>query len=184
MLNQKDINNLKMGDRSAQEKAYKFYGPKLKSVCLRYSQTVFDAEDIFQEAFVKIFSKIDKYTYDLSFDSWVRRIVVNTAIDFYKRNLKFASHKNYEEVNEEYLSPVDMPDHLSTEELLEIIQKLPEGYRLIFNMYEIEGYSHKEIAGMLNIAEGTSKSQLFKAKKFMQNLFHKNNILEYESKRI
>jgi RNA polymerase sigma-70 factor (ECF subfamily) len=181
MLDKEDIDKLKKGDRATQEKVYNFYAPKLKSLCLRYASSVFEAEDIFQEAFVKIFSRVDKYQYDLSFNAWVRKIVVNTAIDFYKSNLKFSGHRNYEEVNEAMFGSVTIPDDLSTEELLSSIQKLPEGYRLIFNMYEIEGYNHIEISKMLNIAEGTSKSQLFKAKKFLQNILEKKNIIEYGS---
>jgi RNA polymerase sigma factor (sigma-70 family) len=184
MVEKEDIEKLKKGDRATQEKVYMYYAPKLKSICLRYSNSIFEAEDIFQEAFIKIFSRIHKFQYDFSFHAWVRKIVVNTAIDYYKKNLKFANHKNYEDINESDLKSVEIADNLSTEELLETIQKLPEGYRLIFNMYEVEGYSHSEIAEMLNIAEGTSKSQLFKAKKFLQNLLiKKNNFVEHESKR-
>ena len=184
MVEKEDIEKLKKGDRATQEKVYKYYAPKLKSICMRYANSLFEAEDIFQEAFIKIFSRIHKFQYDFSFHAWVRKIVVNTAIDYYKKNLKFANHKNHDDINESDYGSVEIEDNLSTDELLETIQKLPEGYRIIFNMYEIEGYSHSEIAEMLNIAEGTSKSQLFKAKKYLKNLLVKKNIIvEHESRR-
>lgn len=181
MLEKEDIDLLKKGDRATQEKVYRYYAPKLKSLCMRYASSHFEAEDIFQEAFVKVFSRINKYQYDLSFNAWVRKIVVNTAIDFYKDNLKFSGHKQYETVDNTEKLSVSIADELSTEELLEAIQKLPEGYRMVFNMYEIEGYSHPEIAEMLSISEGTSKSQLFKAKRYLQTLLEKKSIIEYGS---
>lgn len=160
---------------SAQEDLYNLYSRRMMSVCLRYTKSRFEAEDIFHEAFVKVFKNIS-YWKGGSFEGWVRRIFVNTAINHYHKNKKFFDHVDASEAEFNIPSLDDAISHISTQELLQLINKLPEGYRLIFNLYAIEGYSHKEIASMLNIAEGTSKSQLSKAKIFLKNLIENNLI--------
>ncbi|HEY8401286.1 MAG TPA: RNA polymerase sigma factor [Cytophagaceae bacterium] len=161
------LEKCKLGDRFAQEELYNYYSGKLKPLCLRYSRSVFEAEDIIQEAFVKIFKNINNYNSDNSFDAWTRTIVVNTARDNYKKNKAMSSHIAFGAVKEEQNKFSEF-NELSEKELLEIIKLLPTGYKTVFTMYAIEGYTHKEIAAILNISEGTSKSQLFKARRFIQ----------------
>jgi len=179
MLDEDIIKQCIEGNRTAQEKLYNFYAPKMKGICVRYARSVVEAEDIFQDGFVKIFTNLKKYRNQGSFDGWVRRIIVNTAIDAYKANISMKNNVPYEELPETENTSIDIDDTLDEQELLNIVSKLPDGYRVVFNLYAIEGYSHKEIADMLNISEGTSKSQLSKARRTIQNTLypysHKSN---------
>lgn len=177
MIDSNLINKCISGDRQAQESLYKYYAPKLKGICMRYARSLFEGEDIFQEAFIKVFNNLSSFNYKGSFDGWVRRIVINCAIDHYKKNLVFKNQFPYEDVNESEIDFVEIADQLSVEELYEIINKLPEGYKLVFNLFAIDGYSHKEIAELLNISEGTSKSQLAKARRHIKDLLTKYNFV-------
>lgn len=170
MLEEGIIKKCIEGDRGAQEKLYSFYASRLHGICLRYTTTMFEAEDIFQEAFVKIFRQLENYKMEGSFDGWVRRIVVNTAIDHFKTNQRKNNHVHLELLEENNLDYISLPQDMGEEDLVLLLTKLPEGYRMVFNLYAIEGYSHKEIAAMLEITEGTSKSQLSKARKYIQSL--------------
>lgn len=158
------------GDRQAQEILYRSQSRKVKGICLRYARTVFEAEDILQEAFIKIFTNLSKFNQSGPFEAWVRRIVLNTAIDFYKSNLYLENQVNIDSTGEALQLSAYDADQLSEEELLKILAMLPDGYRVVFNLYAIEGFSHKEIADMLNISEGTSKSQLSKARNYIKAL--------------
>jgi len=154
---------------SAQEKLYGIYSRRMMAVCLRYSRTRFDAEDIFHEAFVKVFNNIHLWSGG-SFEGWMRRIFINTAINHYHQNKKYRDHIDSSFVENTLSSTDNIISQLSNQELLELIAKLPDGYRMIFNLYVVEGYNHVEIAEMLNIAEGSSKSQLFKAKAHLKKM--------------
>ena len=155
--------------RKYQDMLYKKYAPMLFAVCLRYTNSRFDAEDVLQEGFVKIFNNLDSYSQDKSFEGWTRRIMINTAITFYRRNLKHAFHDDVDDSHDisSDLGPDNTLDY-TQEELLNAIEKLPAGYKVVFNMYVIEGYKHKEIADELGIDINTSKSQLSRAKKHLQ----------------
>lgn len=179
------IEKCKKGDAVAQKALYHAFAPALRGVCLRYAKNRFEAEDIFQESFIKIFSRIKTYTGEGSFEGWLRRIVVNTAVDHFNKKVKNeSSNISYEQVEDsEAGSCEEVMASLSTAELLQLIEQLPDGYRLIFNMYAIEGYSHKEIATMLGISEGTSKSQLSKARKLLQHLLHQYDLLANERRK-
>ncbi len=164
------INGCKIGDKKAQRTLYDKYAAKMLGVCIRYFRDIDEAEDALQEGFIKIFKNIDKFRNEGSFEGWIRRIMVNTSLNYYKSNLKHYYGTDYDEV-EEFVEDEKLKfDNLSVEYLLKIIQDLPEGYRLVFNLYEIEGYSHKEIAEMLGISVNTSKSQLMKAKRNLQKV--------------
>lgn len=168
------VEGCKLGKRSSQELLYKTYASKMLAVCARYAKDNFEAEDMLQVAFVKIFEKIKDYKGEGSFEGWVRRIMVNTSIEFYRKNARMFPVVDIDNapeapVQENQLSKINMND------LLKIIQKLSPGYRMIFNMYAIEGFSHKEIAAELGISEGTSKSQLARARAILQE-----NILKME----
>lgn len=164
------INGCKIGDKKAQRTLYDKYAAKMLGVCIRYFRDIDEAEDALQEGFIKIFNNIDKFRNEGSFEGWIRRIMVNTSLNYYKSNLKHYYGTDYDEVEEIVEDEKLKFDNLSVEYLLKIIQDLPEGYRLVFNLYEIEGYSHKEIAEMLGISVNTSKSQLMKAKRNLQKV--------------
>lgn len=163
------LEGCKRNKRKYHDLLYKKYAPMLFAVCLRYTNSKFDAEDVLQEGFVKIFKNLHMYSEDRSFEGWTRRIMINTAITFYRRNLKHAYH---DDVDNAYNISDDLgPDQhceYTREELLKAINRLPAGYKMVFNMYVIEGYKHKEIAEVLEIDINTSKSQLSRAKKHLQ----------------
>lgn len=155
------ITKCKSRDIKSQSEIYHLFAGKLFSLCLKYSKTKEEAEDNLQEAFITIFNKIDQYKSKGSFEGWMKRIVINTALQTYRqKNILNLVEENYPEeveveINEEYIS---------LEFLLKIIQELPERYRMVFNLYVLDGYSHKEISDLLGIAEGTSKSNLSRAR--------------------
>ena len=148
------------------ELIYIKYVSKLKGIAFRYVGDMDKAEDILQDAFVKIYSKIQTFEPIGSLEAWLKRIVVNTAIDYYKKEKKEKKKLSDYSIDASDNEPIE--DDYSIEELTESINKLPEGYKLVFNLYAIDGYSHKEISLLLNINEGTSKSQLFKARNFLK----------------
>jgi RNA polymerase sigma factor (sigma-70 family) len=175
MLDAEIIEKCIEGNRIAQEKLYNFYASRMRGTCLRYSSSVFEAEDIFQDGFIKVFNNLKNYKNQGSLDGWIRRIIVNTAIDTYKKNIEMANHVSYDTLEDNEITSVEIGDHLDEEDLMQILTQLPEGYRMVFNLYAIEGFSHKEIAEMLEISESTSKSQLFKARKYIQHLLQFKN---------
>lgn len=154
---------------SAQEKLYGHYARKMIAVCVRYTRSRFEAEDVFHDAFVKVFANIHNWKGG-SFEGWVRRIFVNTAINHYRQNRKYFDHVDSAYAEETLSSSDNVIADLSNQELLNMINGMPDGYRLIFNLHVVEGYNHSEIAEMLHIAEGSSKSQLSKAKAYMKKL--------------
>lgn len=155
------------GDRKAQKDLYTRYASKMMGVCVRYIKNRDDAEDVLISAFMKIFEKLHTFQMEGSFEGWIRRIMVNDCLMWIRKN-KYM----YVEVDADQ-APADpnltvLENHLHEEELLAMIQQLPEGYRTVFNLYVIEGYSHKEIADLLSINENTSKSQLSRARVYLQ----------------
>lgn len=156
-------------DKLAQKSLYDRYSGLLLGICIRYATDVPEAEDILQESFVKVFLNIGDYSGQGSFIGWMRKIVINTAITHYHKNLK---HKHYVEIEELYTSEAGSSDNPDTpftaDELLKVLDQLPPGYRAVFNLYAIEGYKHKEIAEMLKIDVNTSKSQYSRARSLIQ----------------
>jgi RNA polymerase sigma factor (sigma-70 family) len=170
-------------ERRAQNIFYDRYKNKLKGICLRYAKTEAEADDILQEAFIKIFNHIDQIKVPASADSWVRSVVIRTAINYYHATTKQElMHTSLE------LSGPDLQLHysysiieqLDVEILLEVISKLPDGYRTIINLYLIDGYSHVQIAEMLSIAEGTSKSQLQRGRTLLIKKLQEKGIGNHE----
>lgn len=150
---------------------YARFSGMLFSIALRYTKSREDAEDVVQDSFVKIFKHINSYSRDFSFEGWMRRIVVNTAITHYRKNLKHAYHHDVDELG---WTPRDIEafrdPEFTQDELQLAISQLPDGYRMVFNMYIVEGFKHKEIADQLGIDVNTSKSQLSRARKYLQRL--------------
>lgn len=169
MTEQEIIEGCLQNKASSQEKLYALYSRRMMAVCMRYTKSRFEAEDIFHEAFVKVFKNINTWQGG-SFEGWMRRIFVNTAINHYHQNRKYFDHVDSSHAEDVLASSDNVLSQLSNQDLLDMINRLPEGYKLIFNLYVIEGYNHIEIGEMLNIAEGSSKSQLFKAKAHLKKL--------------
>lgn len=157
------------GDRKMQYELYQRFAPKMYGVCLRYAGNTEEAEDILQEGFIKVFNKIGSFRSEGSFEGWIRRIFVNTAIEHFRKKTYLQPITEYEEdtVEGKYLSVLDS---LAEKDIIQLVQQLSPGYRTVFNMYVIEGYTHKQIAETLGISEGTSKSQLSRAKLILQDL--------------
>jgi RNA polymerase sigma-70 factor (ECF subfamily) len=157
------INNCQKQHAASQKLLYDMYAGKMLSVCMRYINDKAEAEDVLQEGFIKIFSHIIHFRAEGSFEGWMRKIFVNTALSVLRvKQLKFTdsldNHLNYSKVDPSVF------DKIGTQEIFEMIRNLPNGYRIVFNLFAIEGYSHKEIAEMLNITESTSRTQFLKAR--------------------
>lgn len=168
------------GDRRMQQELYDRFSPRMYAVCLRYALNAEEAQDILQEGFIKIFKKLDTFRSEGSFEGWVRRIFVNTAIEHFRRRkyLTPVTEKEENTIEGDYTSVLD---ELAEKDIIALIQELSPGYRTVFNMYVVEGYTHKEIADMLGISEGTSKSQLSRAKVILQEMV-KTHIDKYRTK--
>ena len=163
------IENCINGNRKSQKQLYDFFSPKMYAICLRYAKNQMDAEDILQDAFVKLFNNLYKFRGEGSFEGWVRRIFVNTAIEHLRRNnIKTTDGEGLENaIVDKHESALDS---LYKKDLIKTVTKLSEGYRTVFNLYAIEGYSHKEIAKKLGITESTSKSQFSRAKAILRDV--------------
>jgi RNA polymerase sigma factor (sigma-70 family) len=161
------VNACIKGDGRAQKLLYEQYSRTMFGICLRYSNTYDEAKDILQDGFVKVFTKMGQFGFQGSFEGWMKRIFVNTALEYYRSN---KNHMYHEDVNMAYDQPYHdhTIDKISQKEILDILQSLAPGYRNVLNLYIIEGYSHAEIAEMLQINEGTSKSQLSRARVILQ----------------
>ncbi len=161
------LEGCKRQDRRAQEHLYKLLASKMLGVCARYAKDEFEAEDMLQVGFVKVFQKIGEFRGEGSFEGWIRRIMVNSAIEIYRKNQRMLNVVDIDEVYNMPQATFDM-NGLEAKDLLKLIQQLSGGYRLVFNLYAIEGYSHKEIGEQLGITEGASKSQLSRARAILR----------------
>lgn len=161
------IQKCKKNDTKAQSDLYKLFSSKLFALCLKYSRNHVEAEDNLQDAFVTIFEKISQFKHKGSFEGWLKRIVINTALQRYRSKGVFniVNENNIEDATIE----IEDNDDIDVDYLLLIIQELPDRYRLVFNLYALDGYSHKEIAKMLDITTGTTKSNLARARLILKN---------------
>ena len=169
------IENCKIDDTKAQGELYKLFSSKLFAICLKYSRNYAEAEDNLQDAFLIIFKKIEQYKNKGSFEGWIKRIAVNTVLQRYR------NEKVFDIINENTLEDVELEvddDTVSIDYLLKIIQELPDRYRLVFNLYILDGYSHKDIADMLEINIGTSKSNLSRARLILKQTIEDYKILQ------
>jgi RNA polymerase sigma-70 factor (ECF subfamily) len=160
------IYDCKRFDRKAQEQLYRLLAPKLFAVCLKYARNHEDAQDNLQEGFLVIFNKIEQYNFKGSFEGWAKRIMINHSLQKY-RGISFLEIVN-EDILAETEVETDDSEQISTDFLLKLIHELPNRYRLVFSLYVLDGYSHKEIATMLEITEGTSKSNLARARMILK----------------
>lgn len=169
------------GDRFAQKHFFEFHSKRMMGVCLRYSSSTDEAQDVLQVGFVKVFEKLNTFKQKGSLEGWIKKIIVNTALDNIRKNKRNNEHIEIEKIDFQLNNNEENGfDALNAKDLLTIIQKLPIGFRTVFNMYAIEGYSHKEIAEELNISINTSKSQYSRAKQHLQHLLLKENIIKIE----
>ncbi|MGE5107283.1 MAG: RNA polymerase sigma factor [Sphingobacteriales bacterium] len=157
------------GNRRMQEILYQRFAPKMYAVCLRYAGNADDAQDLLQEGFIKVYNNLHKFRGEGSFEGWIRRIFVNTSIEHFRRKSKLRTVAENENTGAEDKSLTAL-DNLGEKDILKLIQELSPGYRTVFNLYVVEGYAHKEIAEMMGISEGTSKSQLARAKNILRDL--------------
>ncbi len=155
------------GDQKAQQVLFDRFAPKMLAVCIRYAKDVVQAEDVLQNAFIKVFTKLDSFNGG-SLEGWIRRIMVNTALDEIRKNKKRTQNVTIDAVEFKVESNNFIVEELQAEDLMKIISCMPEGYKVVFNMFAIEGYSHKEIAEQLEISENTSKSQYSRAKAYLR----------------
>lgn len=160
------IEGCRKGNRASQKALYDRFCKKMMVVCLRYSKSIQEAEDILQEGFVKVFHGLEGFRQDAKLETWMTRIIVNTALNHHRKKLYLFPMVDIETINLPQ-SEVSLSG-LHFTQLLEMVQALPQGCQIVFNLFGIEGYSHKEIAEMLGISEGTSKSQYARAKSLLQ----------------
>jgi RNA polymerase sigma factor (sigma-70 family) len=160
------------GHRPAQKQLYDCYAAAMLGVCYRYTKSLQDAEDVLQEGFIKMFRHLERYREEGEFGAWLRRIMVNTCINYLKRNTRYNAELVF---NDRELAPVstgiaddDPETMLNAKQLLSLVRQLPSGYQAIFNLHVIEGYSHVEIGSMLGITDATSRTQFFKARKLLR----------------
>lgn len=174
---QDTIERCRLGDTKAQFELYKLYYKPMYNVCLRMLGNEVDAEDVMQEALLKAFTKIDTYEGKVSFGAWLKKIVINRSLDeLKKRKVKF------EELNEKI--PDDIPvtleiSEIQLERLKKTINQLPDGYRVVLSLHLLEGYDHEEIAEILGISNGSSRSQFLRAKLKLRQMLHKEELFEY-----
>jgi RNA polymerase sigma-70 factor (ECF subfamily) len=171
---QKDLEDLKeiiescvAGNERAQAKLYELFAPKMFGVCLRYAADSAEAEDNLQEGFIKVFKYIEKFRHEGSFEGWMRRIMVNVSLEKYRKQHYMYPVEDIE-IYEGNVFANDILDEISVQELIALIQELPPRYRMVFNLYVMEGMSHREIGKEMNISEGTSKSNLARARDILQ----------------
>lgn len=151
-----------------QELLYKRFAPKMFGVCMRFAKNQMEAEDILQEGFIKVYSYLKTFRKEGSLEGWIRRTIINTAINLYKKNYKHLQDTDLDQAGRYIADEEGVLDKLSLKELLNLIQDLPDGYRMVFNLNILEGYTHREIGEMLEISENTSKSQLSRARNALQ----------------
>jgi RNA polymerase sigma factor (sigma-70 family) len=152
----------------AYESLYKYFAPRMYGICLRFAGNQMEADDILQEGFIRILMKIKDFRNEGSLEGWIRRTIINTAINYYRRNARYSKMSDLDNIEMPSESFNLVYDKISRDELLELIQELPVGYRTVFNLNVIEGYTHKEIGELLNISDNTSKSQLNRARLLLQ----------------
>jgi RNA polymerase sigma factor (sigma-70 family) len=166
-------------DALAQKQLFEYYSKRMMGVCLRYSKDMEEAQDVLQMGFIKVFEKLEMYNQKGSLEGWIRKIIVNTALDNIRKNKKLQNNVDIDKVDYQLDNHDETAvEALSAQDLLKVIQSMPTGFKTVFNMYVIEGYSHKEIAEELNITVSTSKSQFSRARAYLQKVLIEEQIIE------
>ena len=177
------LQGCQQNDAFAQQELYSRFSPKMLSVCYRYAKSREDAEDMLQEGFIKVFTQIKQFEGRGSLEGWILRIIVHTCINHLKKNKKFNDNVDILFAGNISIKEDNIPAVLQAKQVVECIRTLPIGYRTVLNLYAIEGYSHKEIAAMLDIEESTSRSQYTRARNMLEELLVKKNILAKEKEK-
>jgi len=175
------IKKCKKRERKAQEELFKLYSTKIFSVCLKYSRNKAEAEDNLQDSFMTIFNKIEQYNFKGSFEGWIRRITVNTVLQKYRKEKEKLFEIIPDEIEDVVELTIDRTEDIDLDYLLSLIQQLPDRYRLTFSMYVLDGYSHREISELLEISEGTSKSNLARARMILKAKIEEDRLKTKES---
>jgi RNA polymerase sigma factor (sigma-70 family) len=162
------------GNARAQRLLFDKFARKMFSVCLRYAKNEEQAEDVLQDGFVKVFGKLKDFKSEGSLEGWIRRIMVNTALDQIRKNNKQLGDTNIDDVGYKIENNDFIVEKMMAEDLMKMVQAMPDGYKVVFNMFAIEGYSHGEIADTLGISENTSKSQYSRARAYLRERLEKN----------
>jgi len=162
---------------AAQRELYHMYSPKMLAVCHRFAHNREDAEDMLQEGFIKVFMQIHSFGNKGSFEGWVRRIVVHTCINHLKKNKRFNESVDLIQASGVQIREENIPSIVQAKQIVDCIRLLPIGYRTVLNLYAIEGYSHKEIAAMLDIEESTSRSQYTRGRQMLEEILHNKNLM-------
>jgi RNA polymerase sigma factor (sigma-70 family) len=170
------INECVKGNAKAQRMLFDKFAPKMMTVCLRYASDNMEAEDILQDGFVKAFNKLVDFKKEGSLEGWIRRIIVNTALDAIRKNKKYSQDANIDDVGYKISNFESASDDIEAEDLMKLVNSMPEGYKVVFNLFAIEGYSHKEISELMNISENTSKSQYSRARSYLRTRLEKLEI--------
>ena len=163
---------------TAQEALYNYFSPKMLGVCYRYARNREDAEDMLQEGFIKVYSQIHQFRGSGALEGWIRRIIVHTCINNIKKNKKFSDSVDLIHASSLQINENNIPSMLQAKQVVECIRLLPIGYRTVLNLYAIEGFSHKEIGGILDIEESTSRSQYTRARSLLEEILIKKKILQ------
>lgn len=171
------LKECRRGNAKYQRMLYERFSAKMLAVCARYFQSIDEAQDALQDGFIKVFASICSFREEGSLEGWVRRIMINTSLNLHRKNLKHYYHVDLGETETRIADERQSSDNLEVQDMLKMIQKLPNGYRIVFNLYEIEGYSHQEIADELNVSVSTSKTQLLKAKRKLREQINNSNII-------
>ena len=168
----KIIYGCREGDPRAQKELYEMFKTKMFGICLRYANDYDDAQDILQDSFLKVYEKVGQFKFKGSFEGWIRKIIVNTALERFRTKYQMVNiNDNIKEVDRKASN--DILADISVKELIKFVQELSPRYRMVFNLYAVEGYTHKEISNMLGISEGTSKSNLSRARAILQEKINK-----------
>ncbi len=180
VIDEKIVKDCIAGKRQAQKLLFDTFAPLMLGVCIRYCRDRDEAEDILQEAFIKVFQNIHSFRGEGSLAGWIKRVVVNHAINYINKRNKIARHEKIDEIRETEIidmnEVIEFPEEYNPALLLKLIQELPSGYRTVFNLHIFEDYGHKEIAEALGISENTSKTQLFKARRWLKNKIEENRL--------
>lgn len=171
------INRAASGNRDAQQKLYEMHSPRMLSVCRQYIKDLHHAEEVMLNGFFKVFTHLKDFKAEGSFEGWIRRIMIREAISFLRQYRKLDFHEDLGYESKEVFNNIN--SEMDVADIQNLIDTLPEGYKMVFVLYAVEGYKHAEIAKMLDITEGTSKSQLFKARKMLQERLKKINSTGY-----
>ena len=163
------------GEIAAQRELYNLFADSMLGICYRYTKSMADAEDILQEGFLKVFKHLHQYKFQGELGGWIRQIMVNTAINYLKKNSRYQLELSFTDSNLHPVSADDPEGSLSVKELAELIRQLPPGYQTIFNLHAVEGYTHVEIGKILGINEGTSRSQYARARTLLISWINKNS---------